>query len=99
MDKFLDKTIKIERGIPVPPAKMAGNRWARGGRWATALRAMALGDSFLAPARALQTIYSLCKRNGWKIRMQTQPKRGRDKLSIVRIWLLSRPEPGLDYEI
>ena len=80
--------ITIEKGIPLPPRKQVGNRWARGAKWAETLRNMEIGDSFLAPANRLAGILKTCKRNGWKIRTQKQPYVAGQKLATMRIWLV-----------
>ncbi len=86
--------ITIEKGIPLPPAKGVGNRWGRGAKWAQTLRAMEPGDSFLAPADRLSAIYTTCKRNGWKIRTQTQPYVPGQKIATLRIWLVAVQPAG-----
>ena len=81
--------IKIEKGIPVPPKKKIGNPWGQGAKWAETLRNMEIGDSFLAPANRLPVICVTCKRNGWKIRTQTQPHVPGQKIATLRIWLVA----------
>ncbi len=61
--------IKIEKGIPLPPTKPAGNRR---GRWVDIVRNMEIGDSVLLPGHAMTSIYAACRRNGWKVRVQLQ---------------------------
>ena len=78
--------IKIEKGIPLPPAKMPGNRF---GCWVDVIRRMEIGDSILVPATAMSAIYPSCKRNGWKIRTQGQPVKRGDKIATVRLWLVA----------
>jgi len=85
--------IKIEKGIPLPPTKPVGNRWGQGAKWAQTLRAMEIGDSILVPATALGSIYPSCKRNGWKIRTQTQPFQRGDKIATLRLWLVGKATP------
>ncbi len=86
--------IKIEKGIPLPPEKRVGNRWGQGAKWAHTLRSMEIGDSFLAPANRLPGIFVTCKRNGWKIRTQTQPHVPGEKIATLRIWLVAVVQPG-----
>jgi len=81
--------ITIEKGIPLPPLKQVGNRWGKGAKWAQTLRNMEIGDSFLAPADRMSAIYVTCKRNGWKIRTQTQPYVPGQKIATLRIWLVA----------
>ena len=78
--------IKIEKGIPVPPAKTVGNRF---GCWVEVIRRMEIGDSILVPATAMTAIYPSCKRNGWKIRTRTQPFQTGDKIATLRLWLVA----------
>ena len=82
--------IKIEKGIPLPPTKQVGNRWGRGAKWAQMLRSMEIGDSALIPANKLPAIYQSCKRNGWKIRTQTQPDQLFGKIATLRLWLVGK---------
>jgi hypothetical protein len=84
--------IKIEKGIPTP-RKNPGNRWGRGGSMASALRTMDIGDSFLVPYHKLSNIYQLCKRNGWKVKVQVQEK-DIGKLRAVRVWKILANTPG-----
>ena len=86
--------IKIEKGIPVPPKKKIGNPWGQGAKWAETLRNMEIGDSFLAPANRLPVICVTCKRNGWKIRTQTQPHVPGQKIATLRIWLVAVLQAG-----
>ena len=86
--------IKIEKGILLPPEKQVGNRWGQGAKWAQNLCRMEIGDSFLAPANRLSAIYATCKRNGWKIRTQTQPHVPGEKIATLRIWLVAVLQPG-----
>jgi hypothetical protein len=85
--------IKIEKGIPLPPEKPVGNRWGRGAKWAQMLRSMEIGDSALITATALTAIYPACKRNGWKIRIQTQPYQPGEKIATLRLWLVGKATP------
>ena len=77
--------IKIEKGIPVPPAKLPGNRY---GCWVDVIRRMEIGDSIVVPAPAMASIYPSSKRNGWKIRTRTQPLQRGDKIAKLRLWLV-----------
>jgi hypothetical protein len=61
--------------------KHVGNRWGRGAKWANLIRSMEIGDSVLVVKRAMSSIYPTCRRNGWKVRIQSQPD-GR----TVRLW-------------
>jgi hypothetical protein len=85
--------ITIDKGVPLPTAKRVGNRWGRGAKWAQTLRNMQIGDSFLVPANRLPGIYQTCKRNGWKIRTQTQPDRVFGKIATLRLWLVGKATP------
>ena len=78
--------IKIEKGIPVPPAKLPGNHL---GCWVEVIRRMEIGDSIVVPAPAMSSIYPACKRNGWKIRTRTQPFQRGDKIAKLRVWFVA----------
>ncbi|HOA61602.1 MAG TPA: hypothetical protein PKK57_09610 [Verrucomicrobiota bacterium] len=78
--------IKIEKGVPLPPAKAPGNRY---GCWVDVIRRMEIGDSIVVPAPAMSSIYPSCKRNGWKIRTQSQPFQRGDKIARLRVWLVA----------
>jgi hypothetical protein len=82
--------ITIEKGIPLPPQKQPGNRF---GCWVGLIRQMEIGDSFLVPATAMSAIYPSCKRNGWKIRTQTQPIKPGQKITSLRVWLVGKATP------
>ena len=85
--------ITIDKGIPLPAAKRVGNRWGRGAKWAQTLRNMEIGDSIVVPANRLPGIYQTCKRNGWKIRTQTQPFKPGQKIASLRVWLVGKATP------
>lgn len=77
--------IKIEKEVPLP----SGNRKIRRfGKWVGLFRNMVVGDSFIAPAMSLSSIYASCKRNGWKVKIRVQPDSFRSKERFVRVWLL-----------
>jgi hypothetical protein len=84
--------IEIEKGIPIP-SKNPGNRWGRGGAMASAFRSMNIGDSFVVSANKLPSIYQLCKRNGWKVKVQSQEK-DIGNLRAVRVWKILANTPG-----
>ena len=70
----------VESGVPMPD-RPRGNKTARGAKYASALREMAEGDSFVIPATKLPTIYAACKRNGWKVQVRRIENTG-----DVRVW-------------
>lgn len=62
----MSEELPIETGIPIPP-----DQPRRKGLYATTLRAMKPGDSFVVPAYKLPNLYVLCRRNGWGIEIRS----------------------------
>ena len=82
----MEDDLLIEKGIVIPPCPR-GNKWGRGGRYANTLRAMEVGDSFVAPYKAHATIYSTCKRNGWRVTTRAiECEAGATR--TMRVWLI-----------
>ena len=73
----------IQKSIPIPPAR--GNQWGRGAEYASAMRNMACGDSFVVPANKLPNIYTTCKRNGWKVATRKLDQKI-EGLAAIRVW-------------
>lgn len=73
----------IEKGIPIPNTKPVGNRWGRGAKWVALIGSMEVGDSVLVENVKLSSIYTTCRRKGWKIRVQIQ-----EDWNYRRVWRL-----------